>query len=87
MSRTSRGVGQDVGVAFWLAIVGGLLLVAAEVLGSSATALVGAVLFLAGVAWFSVSATRTARRSGVGFGRAVAQSVKKALRFALELMP
>jgi hypothetical protein len=74
-------------MAFWLAIVGGLLLVVAEVFGSSATALVGAVLFLAGVAWFLISATRTARRGGMGFTRAVVRSAKKALRFAIELMP
>ena len=74
-------------MAFWLAIIGGLLLAAAEVFGSSATGFVGAILFLAGVAWFSISATRTARRGGMSFSRAVAQSAKNAFRFAVELMP
>jgi hypothetical protein len=74
-------------MGFWLAIVGGLLLLASEVFHSPTTGIVGALLFLGGLAWLLVSATLAARRTRVSFGRAVAQSAKATLRFALDLLP
>lgn len=72
---------------FWLAAIGGLLLAAASVAGSSGLQVPGAVLLVLGMVLFGVVAARRSRREGTGLTSALARGVRDALRFAWHLMP
>jgi hypothetical protein len=74
-------------VAFWLAILGGVLLLASWLFDSSVLWMVGAALFAAGVVWFFAWSIAAAHREGVGLAKTVARGIKDAARFAFELMP
>ena len=58
-----------------------------EVVGITALALLGGVLFLCGSVWFFVSAIGRSRSEGIGLGTAVWRAGRDAFRFALALMP
>ena len=66
----------------WAAVLGGILLAFSDAVGSPALAVVGLVLFAAGVLVFFVAAAIRSRRDGLGVQAALVQSAKDALRIA-----
>jgi hypothetical protein len=72
---------------FWVAAAGGVLLAATGAVGSWELGVVGAILFVAGVAWFFAAALRRSRSDGVSVGVSLGRTAREALRFAWYLMP
>jgi hypothetical protein len=74
-------------VAFWTTAAGAVLAAIGEVVGITALALFGDVLFVCGIVWFFVSAVGRSRSEDIGLGTAIWRAGRDAFRFALALMP
>ena len=73
---------------FWVTVIGGLLLAISPFYDPRGiTANGGLVLFVLGVILFLSRAVAESRRQGIGLGRALVASLKRAVRFAWAMMP
>jgi len=73
-------------ISVLVALVGGIVVAFGDATGDGTLGVVGAVLLVAGVLCFFVTATQRAHREGVGVGSALARSGKDALRLAWLLL-
>lgn len=73
---------------FWITVGGGVLLAVSVFYDPrGVTAIVGLVLFVLGVALVFSRSLAASRREGAGLLHAIVLSVRRALRFAMALMP